>query len=114
MNKVIMEIEDKILDEVENWWDIVQLDYDDNKEYLKCIYAEVPKMNIGMKITLPCEFTNFHYRLEADYLDAADLTEETGAVDIWYDTIDDLLENLKSTKVHAQVYDWYDLGVEEE
>ena len=84
MNKVVREIEDKVLEELQNWYDIQAVDRNDDGS-IKEIIADCWEMNIAVRVVLPCGETNFHFLLQA-------------------------LPELKSTKIHERIYDFY--GVE--
>lgn len=104
MNKVVREIEDKVLEELQNWYDIQVVDRNDDGS-IKEIIADCWEMNIAVRVVLPCGETNFHFLLQADYMDDG---REDPAIDCWYDSIDDLLPELKSTKIHERIYDFYE------
>lgn len=104
-NKTIKEIENMVLNEIKNWWDIYDIDTTDDG-YISAVYMEVPEMNMQARVMFPCGATNFYFLLNADYMDYFNTWDET-AISCWYE-LDELLEDLKSTKVHEKIFDAYD------
>ena len=102
MNKVIKEIEDTILDKVEDWWEIIDIEYDENAEYIQAIEMEAEDLGIFGRIVLPCASTNFHYLLQADNIDYLESWDDA-VINTWYETPDELLEDLSSIKVHKMI-----------
>jgi hypothetical protein len=113
-NKVIKEIESLVLEEVTNWWEVERLEMTEDG-YVKEVVMDVPEMNLIARIVFPCGATNFHYLLQADFIDEFDgYGWEDAAIDCWYEDLDDLLPDIKSTKVHEKIYDYYEKKYEED
>ena len=105
--KVIEEMQNKILDEINNWWGtIIDIVRDDNG-YIQQIYFEERNMNIMACLTFPHSGTNFHFLLRADYIDSFDRWSNA-AYDCWFRSIDDLLPALSSVVVQKELYDIYE------
>ena len=96
MNKVVREIEDKVLEELQNWYDIQVIDRNDDGS-IKEIIADCWEMNVAVRVVLPCGETNFHFLLQADYMDDG---REDPAIDCWYDSISDTNIPYKYTNIH--------------
>ena len=109
--KVIEEMQNEILDELNNWWTITDIIRDDNG-FIQQIYFEEQELGIMACLTFPHSGTNFHFLLRADYIDSFDRWTNA-AYDCWFESIDDLLPALNSVDVHKELYDIYEKEADE-
>lgn len=109
--KVIEEMQNEILDELNNWWTITDIIRDDSG-FIQQIYFEEQELGIMACLTFPHSGTNFHFLLRADYIDSFDRWTNA-AYDCWYESIDDLLPALNSVDVHKELYKIYEKEADE-